>query len=147
MVIDTNVLLDLFVFQDPAFEPMRQALTRGGLQPLASAQTLAELQDVIAREKFQLSGPQQRLILQRWRDCSTVIDDAEIQRAPWRCKDKADQIFLDLAYSFRPCVLLSKDLQILKFRKRAAKEGVVIDAQWHSQSPEAHDLKNDPRCE
>lgn len=146
-MIDTNVLLDLFVFQDPVFEPMTQALIRGGLQPLVSAQTVAELQDVIAREKFQLSEPQQLLILQRWRDCSTLIDDAEIQRAPWRCKDKADQIFLDLAYSFRPCALISKDLQVLKFRKRAAREGVIIDAQWHSQSPEAHDLKNDRPCE
>ena len=132
-VIDTNVLLDLFVFEAPAAEPLRQALFKQTLRALASAQTLTELADVIARDKFGLTSEQQHSILIRWRELSTLIEDSSIQRSPWRCKDKADQVFLDLAYTFRPSVLLSKDLHVLKFRKRAARDGVIIDAQWRSQ--------------
>jgi len=132
-VIDTNVLLDLFVFEAPAAAPLRQALFRQTFQALASAQTLAELRDVIARDKFGLTLEQQHSILNRWQDISTLIDNSLIQRSPWRCKDKADQVFLDLAYTFRPSILLSKDLQVLKFQKRAAKDGVIIDTQWRSR--------------
>jgi putative PIN family toxin of toxin-antitoxin system len=133
VILDTNVLLDLFVFEAPAAEPLRQALFKQTFRALASAQTFAELADVIARDKFGLTSEQQHSILIRWRELSILIEDSSIQRSPWRCKDKADQVFLDLAYTFRPSMLLSKDLQVLKFQKRAARDGVIIDAQWRSQ--------------
>lgn len=126
LVIDTNVLLDIFVFQDPATVPLREALFSGGFDAVRADITLSEFADVISREKFKLTAGQRDEILEKWQRYSRRLADSDIQKSPWKCKDRDDQIFLDLAYTLRPCHLLSKDLQVLKFRKRAAKESVVI---------------------
>jgi len=58
------------------------------------------------------------------------MNDAQIQKAPWLCQDPDDQVFLDLAYSLRPCILLSKDLELLKIAPRAAKEDILITSDY-----------------
>jgi putative PIN family toxin of toxin-antitoxin system len=130
VVIDTNILLDIFVFQDPATAPLRQALFSGGVDAVRANFTLSEFADVLSRDKFRLTVAQRNEILTKWQAHSRALADDEIDASPWKCKDRDDQIFLDLAYTLRPCVLLSKDLQVLKFRKRAAKESVVIADQF-----------------
>lgn len=133
VVLDTNVLLDLYVYQDPRTAALRRAMAGNDLDLLACDQTMAELADVLVREKFQLDADRQQEILARWTLASRQIVQAELVVAPWRCKDKADQVFLDMAWTYRPCLLISKDLQVLRFAKRAFKEGVTILAtfQWH----------------
>ncbi|MBU3724742.1 MAG: putative toxin-antitoxin system toxin component, PIN family [Burkholderiaceae bacterium] len=125
-VLDTNVLLDLYVFEDPRTVLLKQAIEINTLDCLTCDQAIVELTDVLAREKFRLCTQRQQEILLHWRAASRVVAATEILAAPWRCKDKADQIFLDLAWTHRPCALISKDLQVLRFAKRAFKEGVVI---------------------
>jgi predicted nucleic acid-binding protein len=125
-VLDTNVLLDLYVYHDPRTVPLKQAIAQQQLGLATCRQAMAELADVLAREKFKLSSDQQQAIVQDWSQRSRLLQDTEIAQSPWRCKDKADQIFLDMAWSLRPCLLLSKDLQVLRFAKRALKEGVQI---------------------
>lgn len=126
VVIDTNILLDIFVFQDPATAPLREALFSGALDAVRADITLSEFADVLSRDKFKLTVEQRNEVLAAWQSHSRALTDSEICTSPWKCKDRDDQIFLDLAYTLRPCYLLSKDLQVLKFRKRAAKELVVI---------------------
>lgn len=126
VVIDTNILLDIFVFQDPATAPLREALFSGALDAVRADITLSEFADVLSRDKFKLTVEQRNEVLAAWQSHSRALTDSEICASPWKCKDRDDQIFLDLAYTLRPCYLLSKDLQVLKFRKRAAKELVVI---------------------
>ena len=41
-----------------------------------------------------------------------------------------DQVFLDLAHSLKPCILFSKDLELLKMASRAAKEDILITADY-----------------
>lgn len=125
-VIDTNVLLDIFIFQDPATAPLREALFSGELLAVRSQRTLDEFASVIAREKFGIDTQRQQAIVSQWASMSSCLNDADIAPSRWKCKDRDDQVFLDLAFTVRPAVLLSKDLQVLKFCKRAAKEGVVI---------------------
>ncbi len=126
VVLDTNILLDIFVFNDPATAPLREALLSGELDAVRAEITLNEFADVLSRDKFKLTAEQRDEILAKWQSHSRALQDSEICGSPWKCKDRDDQIFLDLAYTLRPCYLLSKDLQVLKFRKRAAKESVVI---------------------
>jgi predicted nucleic acid-binding protein len=59
-----------------------------------------------------------------------MIKDEDIMKAPWECHDKDDQVFLDLAYTAKPCMLISKDNEVLKLASRAVKEGVVITADY-----------------
>ena len=49
VVLDTNVVLDLWLFGDVRSAPLRQALAAGRLTPLATAPMLAELADVLQR--------------------------------------------------------------------------------------------------
>ncbi len=128
VVIDTNILLDIYVFQDPQGATLKARILSGEMLPVASTETNAEFAEVIAREKFGLSRDEQQAALSDWMQTSRLQDTTQILPAPWRCKDKDDQKFLDLAYSLKPCVLISKDKQVLRFKKRAQREGVQIVA-------------------
>lgn len=125
-MIDTNILLDIYVFQDPCAAALNAQTLSGKLLPVASEQTNAEFIEVLARTKFGLSSDAQQTVLADWQHRSTLRDASQIARSPWRCKDKDDQKFLDLAYSLRPCLLVSKDKQVLRFAKRALRDGVTI---------------------
>ena len=132
VVFDTNVLLDLFVFNDFRALHLKQALLENKIDALASLKTLEEFADVISRPLFSLETAEQEKILAQWKSLSRVLDDQSLLSAPWRCKDTDDQIFLDLAYTAKPCTLISKDNEVLKFTARAAKEGVLISADYNS---------------
>ena len=130
VVFDTNVLLDLFVFNDFRALHLKQALIDGKIDALASTKTLAEFSDVIARALFALSAEQQEKITLQWHGLARVITDEELTKAPWACQDPDDQVFLDLAYTNKPCTLISKDNEVLRFAKPADKEQVFITSDY-----------------
>ena len=132
VVFDTNVLLDLFVFNDFRVLHLKQALLENKIDALASPKTLEEFADVISRPLFSLETAEQEKILAQWKSLSRVLDDQSLLSSPWRCQDRDDQIFLDLAFTVKPCTLISKDNEVLKFTARAAKEGVLISADYNS---------------
>jgi putative PIN family toxin of toxin-antitoxin system len=130
IVFDTNVLLDLFVFNDFRAIHLKQALIEGKIDALASPKTLEEFADVIARPLFALSAEQQKQITLQWHNLARLIPDEVLAKAPWVCQDPDDQVFLDLAYTNRPCTLVSKDNEVLRFEKRAANDQVLITADY-----------------
>jgi putative PIN family toxin of toxin-antitoxin system len=130
IIFDTNVLLDLFVFNDFRALHLKQALIDGKFDALASPKTLAEFSDVIARPLFALSAEQQEKITLQWHGLARVIADEELIEAPWACQDPDDQVFLDLAYTNKPCTLISKDNEVLRFAKPADKEQVFITSDF-----------------
>lgn len=130
VVLDTNVLLDLFIFNDFRALHLKQDLSEGNLHAIACAQTLAEFADVISRPLFNLEPSTQERCITEWCSFAHIVDDAQIVRAPWKCEDEDDQIFLDLAYTSRPCILLSKDNALLHLAKRALPEGILISADY-----------------
>lgn len=139
VVIDTNILLELFVFQDPAVEKLREQMQTHQVIVVVCQRMEDEFSSVIARDKF---GPQTRFglsaerqgeLLGLWRSFTTQVSSESIERSPWRCKDQDDQIFLDLAFTLKPAWLISKDHQVLKFRKRAARDGVIITSVYTGQ--------------
>ena len=132
VVFDTNVLLDLFVFNDFRALHLKQALLEHKIDALASLKTLEEFADVISRPLFSLETAEKEKILAQWKSLSRVLDDQSLLSSPWRCQDPDDQIFLDLAFTAKPCTLISKDNEVLKFAARAAKEDVLISADYNS---------------
>ena len=132
VVFDTNVLLDLFVFHDFRALHLKQALLEHKIDALASPKTLEEFADVISRPLFSLETVEKEKILAQWKSLSRVLDDQSLLSSPWRCQDPDDQIFLDLAFTAKPCILISKDNEVLKFAARAAKEDVLISADYNS---------------
>ncbi|QWE08004.1 putative toxin-antitoxin system toxin component, PIN family [Polynucleobacter ibericus] len=130
VIFDTNVLLDLFVFNDFRALHLKQALIAGEVTALATQSTLEEFADVIARPLFSLDEALQEQIRQQWHGLAQIQDDKNLNKAPWVCHDLDDQVFLDLAYTAKPCILMSKDNEVLRFANPAAKEQVVITADY-----------------
>jgi len=132
-VFDTNVLLDLFVFNDFRSIHLKAALLSRQIDALASPKTLAEFADVISRTLFSLETDAQEKILEEWRLLARVLEDQNLLSAPWQCQDADDQVFLDLAFTVKPCTLISKDNAVLKLANRAVKEGIRITADYTVQ--------------
>jgi len=131
VVFDTNVLLDLFIFNDFRALHLKQALLEGKIDALATPNTLEEFTEVIARPLFALNGAQQNKIRLQWQSLAKMLDDINLVKAPWVCQDPDDQVFLDLAYTAKPCHLVSKDNAVLRFANQAAKEQVLITADYN----------------
>jgi putative PIN family toxin of toxin-antitoxin system len=131
IVFDTNVLLDLFVFNDFRALHLKQALLEQKIDALASPKTLEEFADVISRPLFSLEVADQEKILQQLSSLARVLSDQSLSPSPWRCQDPDDQVFLDLAFTVKPCILISKDHEVLKFAAQAAKEDVLISADYN----------------
>ncbi|HTT10815.1 MAG TPA: putative toxin-antitoxin system toxin component, PIN family [Burkholderiaceae bacterium] len=117
VVVDTNVVLDCWVFDDPAARPLRAALERRDLRAVRSAETDAELDAVLARPRFGLDAEPRRRLLQHWQALAELTSVATA--APVRCADPADQKFLDLAYAAHAAVLFTKDKALLATAARA----------------------------
>lgn len=131
VVFDTNVLLDLFVFNDFRAIHLKQALLDKQIDALATAKTLEEFADVISRPLFSLEPAAQEQILQQWQSLARILNEEKLLPSPWRCQDQDDQVFLDLAFTAQPCILISKDNEVLKFASQALKENVLITANYN----------------
>ncbi|MCR6478635.1 putative toxin-antitoxin system toxin component, PIN family [Variovorax sp. ZS18.2.2] len=128
VVIDTNIALDLLVFDNPDCLPLAAALASGELRWIATAPMRTELARVLG---YPLIA---RRLGQRQMEAARVLEafDARVQlladtppRAPCVCKDPDDQVFIDLAVAQR-ARLFSKDQAVLTMRKRLAAQGVVV---------------------
>lgn len=132
IVLDTNILLDIFVFNDERAIHLKQAMVDGSITAIASQKTLLEFADVISRPLFQLKEATQASILAQWQSIARLQDDSHLASAPWKCHDPDDQIFLDLAYQLRPAILISKDNAVLHIANRAAQENILITSDYNA---------------
>ncbi len=130
VIFDTNVLLDIFVFNDFRAIQIKTALIDHRVKALATPKTIEEFADVISRPLFSLDQVMQEQILNQWHLLANAIEDETLRSAPWQCQDPDDQVFLNLAYTSKPSVLLSKDNELLKLAKKAVMEGVIITSNY-----------------
>lgn len=127
VVLDTNVVLDLWVFCDARCEALRTELQRGALRWVATAVMLEELGFVLRGNALRrwCAAPQSVLqqLAQACRLEATVSTGAD--RAPV-CTDRDDQVFIDLAWRLRTPWLFTRDRALLKLAKRARARGVQV---------------------
>ena len=133
LVLDTNIALDLFVFQDAATEALRTAVERADGAWIATAAMREELVRVlaypqIARRLTAQAQPAQN-VLDAFDRCTRLVPDAP--KAAYTCKDPDDQKFIDLAAAHR-ATLVSKDDAVLCMAKRLARVGVHVCREWSS---------------
>ncbi|MEO8223924.1 MAG: putative toxin-antitoxin system toxin component, PIN family [Gammaproteobacteria bacterium] len=125
VVLDTNVLLDLWLVRDPAVEPLRAALHSGLLRPVRSPATDAEFAEVLARPQlFSIAPERAAALLEAWRASASPVEG--IQSAPWVCRDSLDQKFLGLAVTAGANWLITKDRDLLKLACKARRQGLAI---------------------
>ena len=132
IILDTNILLDIFVFEDVRADRLSNAVLNRQIKTYSNQTSLEELRDVISRPLFALEEGQQVKIMGQWQSLSQSIEDLKLKAAPWKCQDPDDQVFLDLAFTVRPSILISKDNAVLKLATQALKEGVWITADYNA---------------
>lgn len=126
VVLDTQVLLDGWLFDEPSVRPLVQALASGQLHWRHSPAMRAELALVLARP----------FALQRRADAPSLLPQilahgecvvaAEAMSSGMRCRDAEDQKFIDLAVALSATWLISRDRALLDLRRRAALRGVAV---------------------
>jgi putative PIN family toxin of toxin-antitoxin system len=124
-VLDTNIVLDVFLFADPAVQPLREALAQARIRWISTAPMREELARVLGYPHIaKRMDFYQRSFEDLLRDYDTHSDPVEIApRASLRCKDPDDQCFIDLALA-QQAGLLSKDHAVLCMAKRLRALGV-----------------------
>jgi putative PIN family toxin of toxin-antitoxin system len=127
IVLDTNVVLDLLVFDDPATPALQQALDEGALRWIATPVMREELARVLLYPHLVARLNYYRLraddVLAAFDRQAQLLDVAP--KAPMVCRDPDDQKFIDLAVAHR-AQLLSKDHAVLKLKKRLLLQGVPV---------------------
>lgn len=125
IVLDTNIVLDVFVFNDAAAKPVKDALEAGELDWLATQPMRDELARVLAYPQivprlafYQLSAGDVLASFDRHTRLTAVA-----AKAGMTCSDADDQKFIDLAVSHQ-ALLLSKDKHVLSMKKRLLAHGV-----------------------
>lgn len=122
LVLDTNVVLDAFLFEDRRTAALRGLLREGRVHWIATTAMRDELERVLAYprivaqlEKRGRAAPE---VLSAFDAGARMVDAA----APCgiRCADADDQPFLDLAVA-RGCGLLSRDKALLSLAKTLAQ--------------------------
>ena len=127
VVVDTNIVLDLFVFSDPASAPLQRALDTKTLQWIATTAMRDELERVLAYPqivpRMDYYKTTKDAVLQRFDGYVQTVDVAP--KASVTCKDADDQKFIDLAIAHR-ALLLSKDKAVLCMARRLQLQGARI---------------------
>jgi uncharacterized protein len=121
VVLDTNVVLDLWHFEDAGTRELRRLIETRALHVVTSAALDDELHDVLSRAAFL---PSRSLVLERWRTLAATVDVPAA--APWQCRDPDDQKLLDLAVSAVAAALITKDKALLALARQAAEAKLLI---------------------
>jgi putative PIN family toxin of toxin-antitoxin system len=127
VVLDTNIVLDLWLYKDPAAVALIEALETKAVQWLATQVMRDELERVLAYthivKRLTFSQLTAQDILAQFDAHAQLMPIAA--KALFICKDGDDQKFIDLAAEHKT-QLISKDKAVLTMRNRMARLGVTV---------------------
>ena len=127
VVLDTNIVLDLFVFDDSRADSLRTAITAKKWQWIATLPMREELLRVLAyphiAKRLLADHAGGAWVLAQFDALAQIKPIAT--KAAIRCKDPDDQKFIDLAVA-HTSQLWSKDHAIVCMRKRLLRFGVTF---------------------
>ncbi len=136
IVLDTNIALDLFVFNDAKTAYLKQALESGTHQWIATQPMRDELERVLAYPQivprlafYQLTATDVLAQFDKFAQLEPIAPKATVT-----CKDADDQKFIDLAVAHKS-LLLSKDNAVLCMAKRLLALGVKVAGQRPAIAP------------
>lgn len=118
LVLDTNTVMALWVFEDPRLLPLRTLIDADGAVLLASTNTLEELRRVLAYRQFGIGPEQQARLLGDYAARTTLCEHSADDAPPLpACRDGDDQKFLTLARDGAATYLVSRDKLLLKLNR------------------------------
>lgn len=126
MVLDTNVLVSLYVFADSRFAPLRTRIESGEWLAVTNDACFGEFRRVLAYPMFALSEERQMEALAAY---STRVEQFAAPQANVivslpRCKDRDDQKFLELARDSNADWLVTADKALLRLARRDRLRGL-----------------------
>lgn len=122
-VLDTNVLVSLWLFADSRYLPLRAALADGRCRALANEAVLGEFERVLAYPQFGADEATQRAALTEYRQLAEAVVAAADAPLP-RCRDEDDQKFLELARDGGADWLVTSDKDLLRLARRQKLAGL-----------------------
>lgn len=118
VVLDTNVLLSLFVFVDSRFAPLRGEIEAARWQALSCPPCLDEYRRVLGYPLFKLDAERQDAAFTAYAALAHMIEAAPQPALPLpQCRDKDDQKFLELARDGKADWLVTADKALLRLRR------------------------------
>ncbi len=127
VVLDTNIVLDLYLYKDPATPALLAALESKSVQWLATQVMRDELERVLAYthivSRLEFSQLSVEDVLAQFDTHAQLMPIAP--KCQFVCKDGDDQKFIDLAAQHQT-QLISKDKAVLTMRNRMARLGVAV---------------------
>jgi uncharacterized protein len=119
VVLDTNVLLSLFVFADSRYAPLRERLESGSWRALTDERCLGEFQRVLAYPMFSLDASAQVAAFDAYSKLAECVPEATgLKVVLPLCTDGDDQKFLEVARDGRAKWLVTSDKALLKLARR-----------------------------
>jgi predicted nucleic acid-binding protein len=154
LVLDTNVVIDWLVFDDPFLAAFRQQVLGGKIVVITHEPAIVELRRVLGYKELKLDTARQASVLERYEAQTTkwmgegpavdallansspqqaeafaqlaIVSAPPLPRNFPRCRDADDNHFLELAWRAGADALVSRDNAVLKLARRAQKHGFQI---------------------
>jgi putative PIN family toxin of toxin-antitoxin system len=132
-VLDTNVVLAIWLWKDPRLEGLAMLLTQRQIGWLSDNATWGECVHELRPERCALRGLTVEAVAKtleslprvQWTPSPTAAI-ATTLHSTLRCTDPDDQKFIDLAVSGRAQWLFTRDRAVLRLRRRALAMGLKI---------------------
>ncbi|ADO76013.1 putative toxin-antitoxin system toxin component, PIN family [Stigmatella aurantiaca] len=134
LILDTNVVLDMLIFDDPLTRALSEALSADQLTAWADRDTLGELERVLTFRDFPRAGVNRHEVFERYRARVRLAPEptGPVPEVP-RCRDRSDQKFLELAARTGAHWLVSKDRQVLCMADRRGLPFDILSPRQASQ--------------
>ncbi len=134
LVLDTNVVIDWLVFDDPFMNPLRHGVCAGDIVVLTHEPATTELKRVLGYRQLKLDEHRQQHVFSLYEAQATAFvmpagfscRQLMLPGGFPRCRDRDDEHFLALAYHARADALVSRDNAVFGLKGRAAKFGMTI---------------------
>ena len=134
LVLDTNIWIDWFIFDDPIVAALKTAHRNGSIEIVVDEACLQEFDRVLVYPEFALTGSQRSAFLaevgRRTTRHETCV--AAPANALPRCNDPDDQKFLELAQDAKVDWLVTRDKALL----RLARKRLIVLAGFSIGTPD-----------
>lgn len=118
LLLDTNTVMALWFFEDPALLGLRRFIDQAHASLVTRADAVEELRRVLAYRQFAISTERQSDILTRYTQRCLQVgtpDTAALPLPP--CRDPDDQKFLEIAREGKVTHLLTRDKALLRLNR------------------------------
>jgi putative PIN family toxin of toxin-antitoxin system len=133
-VLDTNVVIDWLMFNDPYMNPLRDGVASKSMIVLTHQPAILELKRVLAYKQLKLTPARQDEIFSRYLALTQEVSlplGASLKNLMMpgqfpRCRDRDDEHFIALAFHQQADALVSRDNAVFGLKSRVAKFGLTI---------------------